>query len=278
MANFNEATQEYESVIDPGLGPSRVQKFSAKTLEELMSKMEFAQLNASQRIHTLSSYVQPDKAVAIVDFKPREMSADEMMQVGVDMQNPSTAKQAVEKIITAAIGASPEQIRNGLNNANQQRLISHYREQGNQFISDTPEYKTSPKNFEAMMKWLDAKEYPPTIKNLTLAFNELKQTEGGLPDGVNTLNPDGTQQQADDSQRRIASETTETRIATPPEEPIRRPRGSQSSGLRNDTHNAPGPTAPRPKWTKQQIRDMGEAEYERLYKSDAAFRAFVDKM
>lgn len=265
----------WEAVIDPGLGPDRVQRFTAPTLEALTAKMENAQLHATQRIHGLNEYLNPDKAdMKMPEFKPRTLSADELAQTAVDLQQPGTMQGAVERLIEAAVGAKPQQIREGLQSAHLSKVMRHYQLETQEFIDNTPEYKKTPKNWEAMMRYLDAEDAPPSKKNLTIAFNKLRNVAGGLPDGVNEAG--AAEEEPNKGEEHIAP-AGERHIDENPK-PTTRPRGTQSSGIRNATPSNPPPPPPSKQWTRKQVLAMGAEEYEQLYKSNHKFREFVDTM
>lgn len=258
------AEQKYRREIDLGDG-SGVQVFEADTLEGLVDKLSAAQSHATRKIRELNQevkkYRKPDEPEKPVEFKPRTLTTDEQFQVQQDLQDPTKAGEAIIRVIEAKAGVPLEEIVKPLSAAEIDLQKQQAAEAATEFMRVTPEYIANETNKLALIGYMiEHRIAPISVNNFQIAFEEMK--EAGL----------------------LELKSSETAPALPPKKelesegiPQARPRGATSSSLR-PRGSQPQPSARPPKFTKQQVLNMGPKEYKSHYDSDPEFRRIVDAM
>jgi hypothetical protein len=164
--------------VDLGDG-SPPQVFKAATKDELIEKILNAQLNASKRIKELKAQnkqlqqkVEPDPAQprqSLAD--PRQLTQDENLEITAELQ--SDPASAISKLLKAAVGAGPEEIREALATSRELKEKQAYHEIGSQFIATHPEYPITVPNEKLMAQYIQKNNLAWTVKNLEIAFTDL---------------------------------------------------------------------------------------------------------
>jgi hypothetical protein len=156
------------------------------TEQELVEKMQeksvllLRQLRKERREKALGAPEPPDDAekfASVVEFKPRELSADERFRLSQNLVNPEKFGDAVEQLSEAVFGAKPAIVANTLNDAQrssiQQRAVQNYIE----FVTSTG-FDDTMENREMVTGYLGKRNLAPTVANFVIAQKRL--TEAGL--------------------------------------------------------------------------------------------------
>jgi len=118
-----------------------------------------------------------EKFQNVVEFKPRDLSADERFQISQGIASPDTFADARDKLIESAFGAKPDVLARTLNDLQrreiQQRAVEHYVD----FVQTTGFYD-SPENRAKVTGWLGKRNLAPTVANFVIAQSRL--AEAGL--------------------------------------------------------------------------------------------------
>lgn len=245
------------------------QEFTADTQEDLAAQIESHAIEQNRLATERATEIEPDAPpVAPIVFKSRELSTDEMFQIGVELQDPSKAAAAMRKLNEAQFGQSMDKVVEGLNQSQVNSMKDDYAASTQRWMDEHPSYYPSGTNRVNMFRWLEDVEYrgiykdkgflPPTPRNLTLAFNALLERGTELE-----LEPNEDSQEDGEAPR-----TVQPTVRV-------RPRGSVG-GVRNGDTNGGTPPAPRPKWTKAECDRMSGAELALKIAKEPAFKKFID--
>jgi hypothetical protein len=121
-----------------------------------------------------------EKFENVVEFKPRDLSADERFTLSQKLQNPETAADARDLLIESAFGVKPSVLAQTLNDQQkfmiQQRAVENFL----QFVNSGVGYYDTPANREAITTWMVRKNYAPTITNFNRAYQHLAAQVGLL--------------------------------------------------------------------------------------------------
>lgn len=119
-----------------------------------------------------------EKFQNVVEFKPRNLTADERFAVAQKLTSPETADEARDLLIESAFGAKPEILAQTLND--QQKFIIQQRAVDNyiQFVNSSPDYYDSAANRDTVTLWMAKNNNMPTHANFVKAFQRL--TQAGL--------------------------------------------------------------------------------------------------
>lgn len=118
-----------------------------------------------------------EKFQKVVEFKPRDLSADERFKISQGIANPETFADARDQLFESAFGATPAVLADTLNELNRagirQRAVDNYVE----FINATG-FFDSTENRVLVTGWVGTRNLAPTVANFSTAYNRLK--EAGL--------------------------------------------------------------------------------------------------
>jgi hypothetical protein len=175
---------EYVQEIDLGDGAGK-QVFKSKSLTGLVKELTKAQENATRKIRQQEFdlkrrvKVEPERIVADVKKATRELSADELYQLSLDMQ--TNPEKALDKLLEAKIGHNLTGLQSKLDNVD--RIIQGEAMKAAQveFVNEhKDDFLPSAQNAKAIESFLLKENLSLTKKNLEYAFQEL--TSGGLLD------------------------------------------------------------------------------------------------
>lgn len=118
-----------------------------------------------------------EKFQNVVEFKPRDLSADERFKISQGIANPETFAEARDQLLESAFGVKPSVLASTLNELTRDsirnRAVEHYIE----FVQTTG-FNDTPKNREYVTGWLGTRNLAPTVANFVIAQKRL--TEAGL--------------------------------------------------------------------------------------------------
>lgn len=263
-----ETAQKLRKVIQPRddqgnpIGPPSV--FEADTPEELAEKIAESYGRLSSHLREtkraeLQANETPDPETPILQFRPRDLTADETWALKQQLDNPTTLRAGLRRIIEAEFGAPIEQIRNSLTETEIKKRIDESNIAAEDFMGRHPEFRRCQENHVAMRDYLKEHKMGWTAKNLEIAFAKLNGAGMLLLNTAPVVptNPEG------ESARNVGL------------------RRSASTGLSGRGSSVPAGTA-RPETTKgptpAEIEKMPSAEFGRRLNSDPAFKAHVEAL
>lgn len=260
---------------------SGVQVFEGDTWEELADKLADAQANATKKIQQQAQenrdlqrrvLAQPERGQddpdgPLPDYKPRELTNDELFALGQRLQNPATAASALREALEAGLGATLDQVRKTLRLAEITPRQMRGREAAEQFLLNHPEFVPNPANQKEIFDYMQHpdRRMALTVQNFEIAFDAcraagLLQLRAPKVPGTNGAKQPDERRAADsalaangNATPRFASTSIVTRGSGTPRAPI-------------------GPKMP----TAEEIERMPPAEYRRRYNDPATGKAFRD--
>jgi hypothetical protein len=182
-----EKRHEWQPVDEDGIPMGGVQVIIYRTEQELLQKMQeksvllLRQLRRERREKALGHVEErvddAEKFQNVVEFKPRELTADERFKISQGLANPETFADARDQLIESVFGAKSEKVASTLNEVErfmiQQRAVQNYIE----FVQSS-DFVDTPKNRELVTGWLGKRNFAPTVANFIIAQTRLK--EAGL--------------------------------------------------------------------------------------------------
>jgi hypothetical protein len=232
-----EKIYEYQATDEQGrpLGGKQVIKY--KTEQELIDKLaqnhtEAIRLNRKlKQDHVLGNkpeFELDDSTLErddLVEFKARELTADERFLVSQDPSSP----QARKLIFESEFGASPDVVRNTINRTRQDAFAIRAGEEAKAFLESTPEFYACQENSNVLMSLIVKHKLAPTKTNFWNVYQKAKAA--GLllePPTVTSDVPANTQPEDETSSRITAPESSATK------------RQATSSGLNRTNSSASG--------------------------------------
>lgn len=182
-----EKRHEWQPTDENGKPIGGLQVIVYRTEQEKFDKMQeksvllLRQLRKERREKALGVTEErvddAEKFQNVVEFKPRELSADERFKISQGIANPETFAEARDQLLESAFGVKPSVLASTLNDAQrfmiQQRAVDNYVE----FVQTTG-FLDSPENRALVTGWLGTRNLAPTVANFSIAQNRLK--EAGL--------------------------------------------------------------------------------------------------
>lgn len=265
-----EANEEGDFVAEIQDDNGRMRSmFKGKTHKEVADKLLASYASSTAEFDRLRSERKPDRAPASTQIAPRPLSADDSFRLGAELTSPNTAPQAIEEIITKAVGAAPAVIGQTLADLRQERELAYVRAEAAAFLEANPDYYPDDRNKGRLLKELQLKGLDVTRNNLQIVYEELESQ------GLMLQKPEGFEQQ----QEHQPESQPAGKSAGEPKLPETRPRlAAMSTGMRSGDARAPRPaTTPKPKVTRAELEAMPREEYLTKLR-DPVFRAAVDAL
>jgi hypothetical protein len=286
--------ESYQPVDESGNPVGPLQKFEGKTQAELLEKIVAAHKNASVKVHQLQvanklgTLLEPDPEEPIVEFKERQLTADERVKINKMLADPGTAPEAYKIMLEAQLGAPANVIRQKFQELEINKRQDKARVEGAAFLKAHPEYVDVDANNDLIVKYLNKRKLGYTKKNIEIAYEDLKNSgvliiqspvapvskaiETPTPASQATIPPVVTPVPGDSGQPKA-----DTQVPTGEQPPLQ-PKQS-SSGLKRDNSSAqPGTEAPKTAGISiREINRMSAAEYSERLK-DPEFRKQVEAL
>lgn len=233
-----EQIYEYQATDEQGrpLGGKQVIKY--KTQQELIDKLaanhtEAIRLNRKLKQDQVLGTAKPDFALddanlerdEFIEFKPRDLTAEERFQIAQDPSSPEARKLLFE----SEFGAPPETIRNTINKTRKDSFTVRAQEEAKAFLEATPEFFACQENSDVLMSLIIKNSLAPTKTNFRNVYQKAKAA--GLllePPTVTSDVPANTQPEDEPSSRITAPETSATK------------RQATSSGLNRSNSSSSG--------------------------------------
>lgn len=181
-----ELRHEWQPTDENGKPIGGKQVIVYRTQDELLQKMQeksvllLRQLRKERRekaIGVPEEVNDAEKFQNVVEFKPRELTADERFQLAQGIVDPEKFVEARDTLIESVFGAKPAVLASTLNETQrfliQQRAVQNYVE----FVNATGFHDTL-ENRELITGWLGTRNLAPTAANFAIAQKRL--TEAGL--------------------------------------------------------------------------------------------------
>ena len=264
------------AVIESAEG-KRVSTFKGKSERELMEKVLESQVQATREIARLR---KPDVGRQPLHVQPKELTPADRLRLSADITDPYKVVEAVDEIVTARLGLTPDKLSAEFVRRSQQEQDEFYGREANAFRADHPEYYPVPQNQDALFEELKANGWDLTRNNLALAFQTVKE-RGDMVQWP-------TDEHASEPQHEPSAQPVLVKNgngSTPNGQPAPtayspRPRTIATTGLRSsDASGTPPPPSPRKaKYTRADIERMPRSEFNEKLQSDPDFRRQVDAM
>lgn len=256
---------DYIAIIENTKG-GRISTFKGKTHKEVADQLLNSQVNANLEIIKLR---KPDAARPPMRVQPKELSPADRLRLSAEITDPEKVVEAVEEIVTARQGISPDRLGAEFGRMNDEERERYMGEEAFAFTRANPDYYPVPQNRDAIFEILKFNDWPITRNNLQIAFETLKEQ------GFNFVPwPEQTEEETQPTKPNGNGngQATVTYITPNP-----RPR-SVATGLRNADVSGQAPPPPKkPKYTRADIERMSRAEYTEKLR-DPEFRRQVDAM
>lgn len=182
----SEQRYEWQPTDDMGKPMGGRQVILYRTEQEKFEKMQeksvllLRQLRKERRekaIGVPEENNDAEKFENVVEFKSRELSADERFRLAQDLVNPEKFVDARDSLIESVFGAKPEVVASTLNETQKflirQRAVQNYIE----FVNASG-FVDSLENRELVTSWLGTRNLAPTVANFAIAQKRL--AEAGL--------------------------------------------------------------------------------------------------
>jgi hypothetical protein len=182
-----EKRYEYQPTDEQGRPMGGIQVVVYRTPDELAEKLAnnstllLRQLRKERREkalgHSEDRVDDAEKFQNVVEFKPRDLSADERFRISQGIANPETFATSRDELLESAFGAKPAVVASMLNELNRANIRAAAVENYIEFVQTTG-FFDSPENRTLVTGWLGTRNLAPTVANFAIAQNRLK--EAGL--------------------------------------------------------------------------------------------------
>lgn len=278
---LKEFSYTYQIVDEDGrpVGSPQVQKYEAEhelPLSTFSSAIK-AHTNATLALRNLKrkqTFEVPNPELTdverldgdIVEFKPRDLTADENFSLSQDLQDPTKAAAARAKITEAELGAPAATVGKTLNRLQERNLRLQARVEVADFLSSNPGYYKCPENFKKLTEYMGVNDLTPTATNFQKAYDLLLK-DGFLLTGptVREVAPVQEVVPAPQANTQPAQEPPNSGITVEPPAAETRPLVRIPSGLNRSTTSDEGANPPQKRsYTKEEEDKMSSADYKRL--------------
>ena len=209
-------------------GKPRFTNFVTETAEEMVKKVAVANLEVSRaldrtnRAYELLKNRKPTPRTPPADLKPKPLTQEETVQIGLDVQDPRKAAGAIEKVLESRIGPVATEVERQGKTIDIEARKRIAREFINAHASD---YYPIEANNVALNKYLNENGLEFSVDNLEIAMARLQESLAARPPAPPAPN---------DPPRNDPPGNEPPNPGTPPPQPRRAPvggiRDSQVSG------------------------------------------------
>jgi len=263
---------DYILVIENNQG-GRVSTFKGKTIDELTEKLADSQIHASEEITRLR---KPDTARPKFKVEQRHLSPADRLRLSSEMTDPERVVEAVEEIVTARQGMSPDNLGAHLSKMDDKERDTYYATEANAFRDENPDFYPVPQNRDALFEEMRANGWDLTRNNLAIAYRTLVDRGDMIPW------PSDEREREENQPAIVQPENARSNgQATAQSAPSSRPRNvSVATGLRSSdaSASAPVPVKRAAKYTRADIDRMSRAEFADKLRNEPGFRQQIDSM
>ena len=258
-------------VIENSQG-GRISTFKGKSIDEVTEKLADSQIHANEEIIRLR---KPDTARPRLRLEPKHLSPADRLRLSGDITDPERIVEAVEEIVTARQGISPDKMGVHLSQMDQRERDEYYETEAIAFKSSHPDFYPVPQNRDALFEEMKANGWDLTRNNLAIAYRTLVDRGDMIPW------PSDEREREENQPTLVGTEPAASGQATPQSGPSPRPRNvSVSTGIRNSdaSASAPAPVKRAAKYTHADIDRMSRAEFADKLRNEPGFRQQIDAM
>lgn len=258
---------DYFLVIENDRG-GRISTFGGKSISEVTEKLADSQISATAEISRLQ---KPDAARPRIKVEPKPLSPADRLRLSSEITDPDRVVEAVDEIVTARQGISPDRLGARLSKMEQQEQDEFYAAEATAFREENPDFYPVPQNRDALFEELKANGWDLTRNNLAIAYRTLVDRGDMIPW------PSDETERAPNQPHLVESVKPNGQATAPPPSP--RPR-SVATGIRSSdaSASAPGPQKKTVKYTRADIERMSRTEFADKLRSEPGFRQQVDAM
>ena len=156
-------------------GKPRFTNLIADSPQELVSKIAEMNLEVTRALDRANKHIdtlknkKPTPARQPVPLTKTPLTADETLQVGLDLQDPRKAAAAVEKVVESRVAPVAGEVERQAQTID----IETRKRVAREFFNRHPEYNTAA-NGGLLAKWLGENGYEFTLDNIEIAFATLQ--------------------------------------------------------------------------------------------------------
>jgi len=263
---------DYILVIENAAG-GRISTFKGKTIDEVTEILADSQIHANEEIIRLR---KPDAARPKFKVEPKHLSPADRLRLSSEMTDPERVVEAVEEIVTARQGVSPDNLGAHLSRMDKKERDEYYATEANAFRDENPDFYPVPQNRDALFEEMRANGWDLTRNNLAIAYRTLVDRGDMIPW------PSDEREREENQPAIVQPENARSNgQATAQPAPSSRPRNvSVATGLRSSdaSASAPVPVKRAAKYTRADIDRMSRAEFADKLRNEPGFRQQIDSM
>jgi hypothetical protein len=181
---------EYQPVDEHNRPVGGQQRFSYTSMEELVQKLEKAHSNSilgmreakrKARLGTPEVDSLPDELERLpqtIQFHEKHLSTEERYAISQDMNDPEKFESARDRLLESSLGVPPAQLRESLNQTQQQTQQIVARQNAEVWLERHPEFYGCSENINTICEWMTKTGLYPSIRNFE--FAQAKMEEAGL--------------------------------------------------------------------------------------------------
>lgn len=114
-----------------------------------------------------------------IQFAPRDLTDEERFEIARQLIDPTTAVDAMERLVEARLGAPLGKVGTKVNELEQENVALKAQVAAEAFVRSNPDYYVCDENFQTIVAWMLRYELAPSKANFQLAYETLK-TQGAL--------------------------------------------------------------------------------------------------
>lgn len=285
---------EYQPVDEHNRPVGGKQRFSYTTMEELVEKLEKAHSNSilgmrdvkrKARLGTPEVDALPEeleRTPSFIQFKEKPLTTEERYAISQDMNDPAKFESARDRLLESSLGVPPAQLRETLNEQQQQTQQILARQNAEVWLERHPEFYSCAENINTVCEWMTKTGLKPSVKNFE--FAQAKMEEAGLllsspivrevPPVVTSVTSEAEIQPEPQA---VAVEPVRINEVSVPQE---KRQSHVPSGLNNRVAPVGGamPTSDMEALTLKKIDDMPSEEYRKQIMTNPAFVKRVNEL
>ena len=115
------------------------------------------------------------KFTGFIEFKPRDLSDDERVDISRRLLDPTTSLEAMDQLLEARIGAPINTLGKTITDVQNDNMRLRAKQESDAFMASTPGYFKCAENAEALTSWMLRYNLAPVKDNFQKAYDTLKQ-------------------------------------------------------------------------------------------------------
>lgn len=180
-----ELRYEYQPTDEVGRHLGGIQVLKYRTPQELTEKLveQNVLLTRKLREETRKNRlgIQTDEHIpeeaprfsSVPEFRPRELSADDRVQLSRDLLDPENFERAQNMFFEATLGAKPEELRHTLLSQEERIQRLQAKAEAEAFVQNTSNYYRCNENLECITNWMAKNDLAPVRENFRRAYDVL---------------------------------------------------------------------------------------------------------